>query len=222
MEPDRQRVPYRAATWRRHLGDNDPDLAALTAEHPGRLTRGDLRELSRLAHGDSALRRRLFLATMIWGYGTVGRGPWRVARMLADPRLDAALDQAFTAVGAGDLLSAYQNFIVAWCGPAFLTKFLYAVGLGCGADPLPLVLDARVARSLQVLAGDGSLRFADFVTLGAGDTVAWNPAGWVRFVEAANQWASVLGCHPDAIEMLMFESPSLFTQFCPPLAPPSA
>ncbi len=141
--------------------------------------------------------------------------------MLADPRLDAALAQAFTAVAAGNLLGAYQDFAVAWCGPAFFTKLLYAVGLGCGADPLPLVLDARVARSLQVLADDGSLRFADFVSLGAGDTVAWDPAGWVRFVEAGNQWASVLGCHHDAIEMLLFDSPSLFTQFCPPPTSPS-
>lgn len=220
MNPDRQRVRYYAASWMRHLGNDDPDLVALAAAHPGSLTRGDLRELSIKAHDDFALCRRLFLATMLWGYGTGGRGPWRTAKMLADPRLDGVLERTMIAVKTGDLFRAYDDFRVAWCGPAFLTKFLYAVALGCSADPLALVLDARVARSLQVLESDGSLKLNEFVTLGPGRTVAWSPAGWVRFVEVAHLWAVALDCRSDAVEMLLFDPPPAFTAFRMPLPSP--
>lgn len=219
IEPKSQLVWYYAETWKRHLAD-DPDLEALAERFPRQLSRADLAKLASEAYPDVRLRRRSFLATMIWGYGTVGRGPWRTARMLEDTGLRAALDRAFAAVAGGDLLTAYDSMTIQWCGPAFLTKFLYALGLGVAAQRttretilLPLVLDSRVAQSLQFLHQDGDIVLSEYVTLGPRDSVLRFGRGWLRYVRMMDSWAREIGCRPDAIEITLFDPPAAFRDY---------
>lgn len=209
LDPDAQTIGYNPAAWRRKLGADDPDLEALAARFPKAIRRSDLRTLSAEAHVDTSLARRLFLASMVWGYGTVGYGPHRTLKNLNDPGCVDAVTGALTAIGAGDLRRAYGSYRVFGCGQAFWTKYLYAAGLGCDANPMPLVLDSLVATALRTLGGDGALEPSDYLT----PTLGRFTDGWVRFVTDADAWAKALGCRADAIEMLLFSPPNAFTQW---------
>jgi len=108
----------------------------------------------------------LFLWSQIWGYGTNGYGPHRVARILGSTTRRAPI------IGAQEALaSCYETIIksgpveayrlmanerwVPGLGPAFLTKFLYFAGSseGCSREAsgqlTPLILDAVVSRAVH-------------------------------------------------------------------------
>jgi hypothetical protein len=211
IKPESQSIRYDASIWKRHLG-NDPDLVALAGRFPTQLSRADLATLATEAYSDAGLQRRLFLATMIWGYGTVGYGSWRTARMLGDARLPVVLGRAFAAVAKGDLLTSYDCMTIQRCGPAFITKFLYALGLGVAAQRmiaetplLPLVLDSRVTKSLGLLDKDGDIVLSDYVILGRSGSVSYSGRGWLRYVRTMDSWAREIGCRADALEMLLFD-----------------
>jgi hypothetical protein len=219
LNPDVQAIPYYVDTWRRYL-PADGDLNAIAARFPHEITRKNLRVLSRSAACDPALRRQLFLATMIWGYGTMGRGPWRVEQMMSDmdrqarefPSSTNLLDRTVSLLTNGDVSAAYQEFALKWCGPAFFSKFFYVVGLGANCDPLPLTLDSRVAHSWKLFHRDNVLDYRDYICGPAPEDpnpspVQWYPEGYVRYVETVNGWAKDMGCRADAIEMFLFEPP---------------
>ena len=92
---------------------------------------------------------RLWVATMMWGSGTTnGRGPWRTADGLADPRLDATLSATAAAVRRGGIKDAHDGFKLDGCGEAFFTKWFWTVSLAGDIRPQPLILDKRVRSSL--------------------------------------------------------------------------
>ncbi len=84
-------------------------------------------------HADGHVR--LFTATMIWGSGTRnGRGPRNTCRALRAPSLAATLQRSAALVTHEDFASAYVAARLPGVGPAFFTKWLWAVGL---ARPRP-------------------------------------------------------------------------------------
>lgn len=189
LSVDEHAVPYIADRWTATFGD-DPDLKGIIAEYPNQLTRADLCALASKAISDASHVRRAFMATMIWGYGTIGYGPWRMARMLESAdAADAMLRTTAGLVVSGKLADAYSAFALPWCNRAFFTKFFYVIGLGANSSPLPLILDARVLRSLSAL----------------GQEVSETAEGYVRWVSLMNAWAEALDCRPDAVEMFLFE-----------------
>lgn len=74
--------------------------------------------------------------------------------MISDPAFDSMLQLAASKIAMGHIADAYTQFDVHQCGPSYATKFFYFLGLGAAANPLPLILDRRVAQSLRVLIGD--------------------------------------------------------------------
>ncbi len=153
INPDEQSIPYSADTWRKQF-TGDSDVEAIIARYPHQLTRRDVAELAREAHeegGDVAAVRRLFLAAMIWGYGTVWHGAYRTKNMINDAHADEVLPRTFALVLAGKLIDAYNEFQLDRCGPAFFTRYFYFIGLGCHLHPMPVILDSVVANSLEVL-----------------------------------------------------------------------
>jgi hypothetical protein len=207
--PLTQAIPFKADRWRTGLdtcAHLEPALAACAA--PGVVTRADLAAISRAVVAGETQPERLFVATMIWGFGTVGYGPYRTRIMLDNLGAGPHLAEVVALLAAGRLAEAYQHFRVRMCGPAFFTKFFYAVGLGAELEPLPLVLDSQVAISLRTLAADGAI---DAALLVRGEpNVQHFPAGYTRYVALLNRWARELGCRPDAIEMLLFDPPPAF------------
>ena len=108
--------------------------------------------------------RRLFLASMIWGYAdTDNRGLWRTKEMLRSPGLDNALERTAHFLRENRMDKAYDSFrqaTVRYCGPAFSTKYLYFLGQAIDERSYPLILDSRVRESLELpeLLGKGKLR----------------------------------------------------------------
>jgi hypothetical protein len=207
IKPEIQSISYKAQTWKHHL-ENDIDLLALVERFPQEISRADLAKLSREAYQNVHLQRRCFIATMIWGYGVRGYGPWRTSRMLECPELSDIINHVFQSVKDNDLLTAYEIMRIQWCGPAFLTKFLYVVGLGVDTTIKPhlqpLVLDSLVRISLWTLYEDGDISLSDITEFER------SGQGWLRYVTLMNTWAKMLGCSPDALEMLLFK-PSNFS-----------
>lgn len=208
-DPLTQAIPFKAERWRTGLdtcAHLEPTLEACAV--PGVVTRSDLAAISRAVVAGEAHPERLFVATMVWGFGTVGYGPYRTRLMLDDLGTRPHLAEIVALLTAGRLAEAYQSFRVKMCGPAFFTKFFYAVGLGAGLEPLPLVLDSQVAISLRNLAVDGAIDAARLVR--GEPNVQHFPAGYTRYVALINSWARELGCRPDAIEKLLFAPPATF------------
>jgi hypothetical protein len=207
--PLTQAIPYKADRWRTGLdtcAHLEPTLEACAT--PGVVTRADLATISRAVVAGDAQPEWLFVATMIWGFGTVGYGPYRTRIMLDNLGVRPHLVEVVALLTAGQLAEAYKHFRVKMCGPAFFTKFFYAVGLGAELELLPLVLDSQVAISLRHLAVDGAI---DATRLVRGQpNVQHFPAGYTRYVALLNSWARELGCRPDAIEKLLFDPPPAF------------
>ena len=194
--PDKHSVSYMAESWRPWFPE-DQELEYLCESYPGRISRGDIAELARQARGRDDLEstRRLFLATLMWGYGTQdNRGPYRASLMCKDPRASRTLREVFSLVESGDLERAYEELSnVQTCGAAFTSKYLYFVGLGCDIEPLPLILDSRVREALKTLLGLDVPRFP-------------KAKEYLEYISAMSRWAKELRCRPDSIEWFLFRS----------------
>jgi len=171
----------------RHLLDGLPD----------RLDRDLVRQQCRSAAESADDAERAFLVVMTWGYGDVGYGPFRVARILADtPNSTGRLREAATAVAEGGALAGYEALAdrrrsrLKWLGPAFGTKFLHFC-TPAGRSPA-LILDRLVADWLRDNVG------ASF------NPVPWNINEYRRYVDLMTGWSVELGIEPDQLEACLF------------------
>lgn len=192
--PDKHAIPYVAGTWAKWF-ESDNDLAALIGRHPLELSRLDVGRLTTEALAGTVTWRCAFMAAMMWGYGTVGYGAYRTRKILGMPNAESTIGRAANLVATGRLRAAYESFKVKTCGPAFFTKFFYFVGLGTNPPrPLPVILDSVVANSLERLGLD----ISQFVA------TTRDAAGYLRYVETMDAWATALRCRADQIEMWLF------------------
>lgn len=211
IDPDAQTIPYRRQHWVTYIG-NDEDFAYIVETYPDTISRGNIAAIARKAHAtkDKVWIRRLFLATMIWGYGTVGYGPYRTLHMINAPQALDILQTTFMLISTNNLLAAYQQFRLSKCGPAFFTKYFYFIGMGHDYRPLPLVLDSVVARTLEEWLHLEISQFARVVRNKQGRITAlgYHSQGYYKYVHLMNTWAQSLGCRADSIELLLFSQPS--------------
>jgi len=158
-----QGVRFKSTWWTKYIDDRwwppSLDELAIDASHPGyqSITRRNVFGLA----GDSTPqgRVRLLLAAYVWGTGSsaflVGR---RVRTFTRTPvseleerltRVDCVLRAQGPIAAYGSLLSGGENYIP-YLGPSFFTKYLYfAAGHPPEIDPQPLILDRRVAQSIN-------------------------------------------------------------------------
>lgn len=207
LNSETQHIPYRHAHWATHFAD-DPDFVYITTTYPDTLSRGNIAAIARYIHQhrERTWIRRLFLATMMWGYGTVGYGPYRTARMLTPSHATDVLSHAFTAIASGNLIDAYQQFRLPMCGSAFFTKYFYFIGLGAHITPQPLVLDSVVINRLETLLQLDVTQYARVTrnTQGVISAVGYDATGYLKYVQLLNMWAHVLECRADSIELFLF------------------
>jgi hypothetical protein len=86
------------------------------------------REYLRLINADSAISPvQKFLTTMIWGYGDLGYGSYRVKKMFNTPKFESIIENSFEIAIAGEPLLTYQYLArnrISQLGPAFGTKWI--------------------------------------------------------------------------------------------------
>lgn len=202
--PDNHQVSYNANTWRKRFA-GDKDFNDLIQKYPQAISRSEIAHLANQVSTENGNARKVFLATMLWGYGTVGYGAYRTSIMLDDKNSQNIIEKSFDLVSAGKYIAAYKMFSLPMCGAAFFTKYFYFVGLGNKTTPLPLILDSVVANSLVELGIDIS-RLAKVTKNSDGkiSSVRKYVDGYFEYVEMINNWASEIGCRPDSIEKWLF------------------
>lgn len=167
----------------------------------GSVSRADLRLLGSEAVSDNSLLVQLFIATMVFGFGTVGYGPYRTSMMLEGLKHQPdLLRTTHDLLIRGELLAAHEAFKLPMCRTPFLSKFFYAVGMGACLNPLPLILDDRVYKALDVLHRRREIDQWRYYKRSS-----WTADGYANYVHDANGWAISLSCQPDQIEMYLFE-----------------
>jgi hypothetical protein len=213
LNPNAQSVSYNMDFWKYWFPD-DLDVAAIIQRFPEAITRQDIKSLADETTYNRENARQLFIATMIWGYGTRGYGPYRVKKMLDDKLANIILSDTIQKIVEGNIIAAYRDLKLPECGPAFMTKFFYFIGLSVNMKLLPVILDSRVAQSLILLMQDEGLHPTDFVrysvSKNARISVSRYPDGYIRYIELMNKWAQELNCHADAIELFFFNPPMEF------------
>jgi hypothetical protein len=192
LNPTEHSIRYEQVHWRRWLGA-DSDLEYILAKYPASLSRGEVSDLALkvCSEPSDTWNRRLFIAVMMWGFGTVGYGAYRTSKMLQPADLLLVLRRTVALATKGKIAAAYDALSLPYCGHTFRTKYLYFIGLGCQLEPLPLILDSILIERIGTLLGNSSGKWR-------------NVAGYLRYVELMNQWASYLGCKPDSIELFLF------------------
>lgn len=169
--------------------------------------------------GDAGRPQRVvtaFIASMIWGYGQVGYGPYRTERVLTTSKdaIKSLVDIANTAQDpeygglhafksiAGNRKSAgdYLKYL----GPAFGTKFLYFLTKGANGVETTPVMDALVAKWFRQHAPEVEKFKLSW----------WDPTSYEQYLGSLRAWARALselrpGGDPldlDDVELLLFST----------------
>ncbi|MFJ6154546.1 8-oxoguanine DNA glycosylase OGG fold protein [Micromonospora profundi] len=180
---------WNRSTWLASL----PEHQGLLAELPDRLDRDHVKELGRRAGNSPGEAVRAFVATMVWGYGLVGYGAFRTARVLREndeaPRILREVALRTRRDGGADAFEWLGQHRLRYLGVSFATKYLFFCG-GAEASPA-LVLDRRVQRWLS--------RYADLHV-----SLNWNADDYRRYLCLVTDWSRELDLKPDELEYLMF------------------
>jgi 8-oxoguanine DNA glycosylase-like protein len=155
LSPADQTERFAAANWLAKVPD--PAVQALAERAVTELSRRELFSIGEAARsGDPDSQRKLFFATLMWGYADRGgRGP-RFARLALDSgRLDETLVAACQAVAALDLPGAWRAFgdrpLPGYREP-FFSKYLYfAARTDRNWMNPPLIRDSQVLQTLRFL-----------------------------------------------------------------------
>jgi hypothetical protein len=205
--------------WRKMIADAavagsgaTDDLRWVLEQHPtSELTRTDIFQIT--APDPEIRRRRIVIASFMWGYGTGGLRYEHtrddIASFLADPQLDDRLRQMEDRLAHREVRAAYDDLSgIHGIGPAFFTKLLYFVGRGLdGGWEYPLILDTKVAESLALLTGYGSMVTTDHWPKPDSDS-------YVRYVRSMHNWARRLGTQADVIEFYLWQQPRGLMEAC--------
>lgn len=169
----------------------------------GSLTRSDIFRLAERWHADDLTDHQFLVSVLIWGYGSVGYGPSRAVKILAqDPdgkRLETNLGPLRgTICSENALTDVYRLFAPAshtrlkGLGAAFFTKLLYFAAYRHGVGGVqPLILDRIVASWLPPEAGGAGRRQG-----------GWPVEQWLAYLRWAAREAN--GGEPDRVEVDLF------------------
>lgn len=195
---------YDTGSWQKHF-KGDSDFEQISQVFPTSIRRIDIEGLSReVRNGGYAQIRKLFLASMIWGYVKDDRrGAWRTKQMLSYHGAQEVLEKAARWVSNGQIVEACRGFKLPWCGSVFSTKFFYFIGLGAGISPLPCILDDRVGQSLEQLGREEGWNLPPFNDV-HGKGIRRCPEGYVQYIQSLDEWAKELGCRADYIEYFLY------------------
>lgn len=198
-EVGNQSIQWFPKKWKdlRFLAPDVNDLTILCGgdRHESKISRRQVIEF-----GDSPLR--LFLSSMVFGYGDRGYGWWRVENVLKQLPLgefESRLERQFKAAATSPEASwlshtRYDRARVRYLGPAFATKFAYFAALKQEkTQGIPLIADANTSKAIDKLFGvQNSTRFVE---------------QYVRYVDKVGEVAGLIGqlTASDEVERALFD-----------------
>ena len=175
-----------------------PRHRAMLRSLPDELDRSGVRRVAAGSTASDVATEAAFIATMAWGYGWVGYGPHRTAKMLGSAP-DALARLRLVALSAQEegAAAAYGHLArdcrIKGLGPAFGTKFI----VFCqprDARPATLIHDELVSAWLKAHGRP------DLVT------IPWRLPAYEAYLEQVHAWADELAIEPEAVEYLIFQS----------------
>lgn len=186
-------VEFKSDTWRSILSRWPAAERVLTDDRyskdvgEGRriVSRNDLRSV--VADMDLAVSEEVqaaFTLVVVWGSGVRSRSYRYLPLALAAPECVDQLRASALSCRAGDFAGAYARMRLAGVGPAFFTKWFAFAGVSSQRVLHPLILDARVRRTLTSTLG------VDMRQLGGRRMSA--AARYVAYVELVEGWAASL------------------------------
>lgn len=212
QEETQSHVRFRPPTWERTLGSENSALSVLTDDRyswqdasipSDRNT--DREHVEALADSidldDENSLLRAFLMVQAWGAGTTGsRTILHTKSAFADrENLMKSLRSTTELLrGADDpdaLAEAYTRWHCAGVGQAFFTKWFTFAGVREGRDWQPLILDARVLRSLN--------RTLDVTTQNLAGSRR-RARRYQSYVETIYKWAAETGVDAQRLEWILF------------------
>ena len=138
-----------------------------------------------------------FLTAMIWGYGEVGYGPYRVHRILSNPGIATKLQETFDLANRGEWLEAYKflrDFPIKGLGPAYGTKWLYFCS---GSSQEIPIYDSLIAKWMELFAPE---EFCGMST----SSEYWRPETYKAYVEYVIRCSRVLGLSEGEVELIIY------------------
>ncbi|MGW5721588.1 8-oxoguanine DNA glycosylase OGG fold protein [Amycolatopsis sp. NPDC003865] len=192
-EPPQPPSSWSRPAWLRYFPQHHAFLSAL----PERIDRAEATRHT--AHARTAEgAEQAFLVAMIWGYGPVGYGPWRSARVLTDNTRAAERLAEVACIAQDDGgAAAFRSLAdkrLRYLGVAFGTKYLRFVTAAKSSEHATPILDAVVRRWLVTHAR---------LPLNIDD---WRPSTYDRYVALLTSRATELDLTADHVEELIFRS----------------
>ena len=207
LDVDNQEVSFRRERWREQIPDIDDVLGGIDGKWISRrqiceIFPNDPNMLVPCTPARQAELRRFFILVMIWGYGNVGTGPWRVAQMIASPNFPQILCRVGEECYYGLYLKAYDTLIanINRLGPAFASKYLYFFCKNFSTQVKPLIYDSVVVGTMRTFKCPAWC--VDYIANGS--TPRRQPYAYGQYLTLVHNWAHSLGCRPDQIEYFLW------------------
>lgn len=205
IQPENQIIPYREYHWDRYFSKHEI-YREICRETPNNISRGYLFKLSLNVRNDREINK-LFIASMMWGYGTVGYAAYRTCKMISSACFTSTIRRTYDLLQKGKVQEAYDAIDIPFCGSAFFTKFFYFSGYAIKDQFCYLILDSMVAKCLERLLGKSETKnFCKVLRNKEGQisSVGKFAHGYKCYLDLMQFWAKKLDCSPDAIELFMF------------------
>ena len=202
-----QAIPFNRDAWRVQISDIDDILDGFNSDALSRHTicsifPGDPMRLDPCTPERQRELRRFFVVVMIWGYGKVGVGPWRVAQMMKSPSFPQILCEVGKDCYYGLFLRAYERLIgnINRLGPSFASKYLYFFCRNYGATVKPLIFDSVVIQTMRTF--DWPTEFVDYIAIDANPKS--KPFAYGQYLVLMHNWANAIQCRPDQLEYFLW------------------
>ena len=180
----------RKQAWLKTFPENSDFISQLPTE----IDRDCVRQICQSQKSET---QEKFLAVMIWGYGDLGYGTYRVTNMLNQNNSIQYLEQTIELCRGGDPKAAY-NFLrtnrIRGLGPSYSSKLIsFCTPRDIGAP----IFDSFIALWVEEFAKK------EFLGIPTSSEV-WNLKTYTTYWDWVKEHSEKLDCYPDEIELVLF------------------
>jgi hypothetical protein len=172
-----------------------PESEYFVASLPSQLGR---EQVSHIFSNSQTSPEEKFLSSMIWGYGDVGYGPFRVRKILDNVRIETVLRESLELCRQELPLESYsymKDNRIPGLGPAFGTKWLYFASLGYQEMP---IYDSLVAQWMSKNYHDFDFSHRSL------SSELWNLKTYSLYFSFVKFHAEYLKISPGEVELVIF------------------